>query len=320
MHWDGDLWTIVPSPNPGGTSVDQLYAVAAVGPNDVWAVGEYWDANYVPLPMTLHWDGVGWTVVPNDCGVYYVGLRAIHVIAADDIWAVGGTSCHYDGAAWTEVDIPQVAGSAITLLGVEAIASNQIFAVGHIVSCPDEYCVFASYAIRWDGTQWKRTLAPGTSLGGVEALAADDVWAVGTDSFGALILHWGGSGWTAVPSPVPGDGGQLHAIDALSSADLWAVGSQLNEEFNPRNLVLRAPSDTQGNVVGGTGVSGAVVSWFGPVDGSTTTDVFGEYSVAGLIDGEYFFTAAYGGCNPDSATVTVTAGTTVTQDFVIDCR
>jgi len=37
-HWNGSRWSVVPSPNPS-SSVNKLNAVAAVSPNDVWAVG-----------------------------------------------------------------------------------------------------------------------------------------------------------------------------------------------------------------------------------------------------------------------------------------
>ena len=38
IHWNGTAWSIIPSPNPG-ISFNNLAAVAAIAPNDVWAVG-----------------------------------------------------------------------------------------------------------------------------------------------------------------------------------------------------------------------------------------------------------------------------------------
>jgi len=84
-------------------------------------------------------------------------------------------------------------------------------------------------------------------------------------------------------------------------------------------LVVDSPSETQGAVVGDTGVSGAIVSWFGPVEGSTTADSFGNYAAAGLPAGNYTFVATAGGCDPDIATVDVIAGKTVRQNFEINC-
>src|SRR5437667_5144752 len=61
-HWNGSRWSVVSSPNPS-SSVNKLNAVAAVLPNDVWAVGT------APTPtktvLILHWNGVVWSVVSN---------------------------------------------------------------------------------------------------------------------------------------------------------------------------------------------------------------------------------------------------------------
>ena len=50
VHWNGSKWSIVPSPNPGGTNYDQfspLYGVALLSAHDVQAVGFYYNF-YVP--------------------------------------------------------------------------------------------------------------------------------------------------------------------------------------------------------------------------------------------------------------------------------
>ncbi len=80
-----------------------------------------------------------------------------------------------------------------------------------------------------------------------------------------------------------------------------------------------SPSDTQGAITGSTGVSGATVSWFGAVNGCTTTDIFGNYAAAGLPAGTYTFIATADGCDPDIATVVIVAGKTARQNFSIDC-
>src|SRR5262249_6461857 len=95
-HWNGTVWSIVPSPN---LSYDnRLFAVTALGANDVWAVG---GASATPADMaqTLieHWDGSQWRVVPspNAGGNNYLfGLAAT---AANDVWAVG-----YNATSWNQ--------------------------------------------------------------------------------------------------------------------------------------------------------------------------------------------------------------------------
>jgi hypothetical protein len=43
LHWDGTSWSLIPSPDPGGSDggTSRLFAVSAVSPTDVWAVGLY---------------------------------------------------------------------------------------------------------------------------------------------------------------------------------------------------------------------------------------------------------------------------------------
>jgi hypothetical protein len=71
-HYDGTTWTVTPTPALPGTS-SQFDAVAATGPDDVWAVGTSSDVGHYPLATTLveHWDGHTWSVIasPNP-GVY----------------------------------------------------------------------------------------------------------------------------------------------------------------------------------------------------------------------------------------------------------
>ena len=313
LHWNGSAWSVVSSPNPGGNSVDNLHDVAGAATNDVWAVGEHWGSGGQQLGTILHWNGATWTVVANDCGP----LFGITVLAPNDIWAVGWQSCHYDGTTWTTIPIPS-SGGADTLLDVSANAPNDVWAVGQSIFCDPFTCYSYSYAIHWDGNRWTITGVPGVSLGGVQALGPNDVWAVGTYSVGTLIIHWNGRNWRTVPSPDPETGGELSEVTAVGGK-LWSVGSFFTEDIDLRTLVVDAPSQTQGAVTGATGVSGATVTWFGPVEGSTTTDTFGRYQEGGLPAGSYTFVATYGGCDPDIATVEIIAGTTVRQNFSIGC-
>jgi hypothetical protein len=62
-------WQVVASPNltPGD---DRLVSIAAVGPDDLWAVGAFGHTNSAAQPLNgdgliLHGTANGWTVVPN---------------------------------------------------------------------------------------------------------------------------------------------------------------------------------------------------------------------------------------------------------------
>src|SRR5690242_18692608 len=140
-HWDGSSWKIVPSPNPAGLNQpNQLFGVAAVASNNVWAVGQY---GVSELPLIVHWDGARWKPVANSCGG---GLRGVAALSATDIWAVGtGTSCHYDGSSWKAVGIAPSGGADI-LLGVATISASDVWAVGTSTFCPNEGCYSISYS------------------------------------------------------------------------------------------------------------------------------------------------------------------------------
>jgi hypothetical protein len=333
MHWDGTAWSIVDTPQPGGSSVDRLKAVDAAGPNDVWATGLYWDAQTHAHSVILHWDGQVWRRAPLgvpsltivaprrqcDSGT---GLAGITVVSATDVWAVGdATTCHYNGSVWTEVPSPQPRPEyeelSYPLEDVSAAAPNDVWAVGARVVETYYGVAWDSLAEHWDGARWALNtiqLPPGQVLYGVDAVAADDIWAVGQDDYGATIVHYDGSSWTHVPTPAAGQGGRLGGVDSAAPDDLWAAGYTFSG-----NVIEHAPSATQGAVVGATNVSFSTVSWFGPVNGSTQADAFGAYEAGGLPAGTYTFTATEPGCSPDARGVTVQAGATLTENFHISC-
>src|SRR5206468_2921576 len=81
-HWNGTQWSVVPSPNVGSNR-NYLRWVAQVGPNDVWAVGTYWNAASVQQTLTLHWDGRAWSVVPSpNNGTHENYLNGVTVAAS----------------------------------------------------------------------------------------------------------------------------------------------------------------------------------------------------------------------------------------------
>lgn len=317
-HWDGTAWRLVPSPNPAGDPLPNgLTSVAAVSSTDVWAVGA---AGFPQKSLILRWNGSVWTVVPNACQAPLQSVTAIRGTTVD-LWAVGSaTTCRFGTLGWSVVPSPQPPPEEAYLLqDVSGTSRNDVWAVGFRQIPNGEHPTVAPLVEHWDGRQWSLNVnIPAQTLYGVKAIAPNDAWAVGTDGARQIILHWDGSSWSAVPTPSPG-GGRLLEIDASGPADLWAAGWFSDRDFRQRTLVEQAPSRTQGTVSGHTNVSGALITWFGPANGSTETDIYGDYAVAGLPAGSYDFIASADGCLPDSAEVTVAAGQTTVQDFHIQC-
>jgi hypothetical protein len=320
---------VVPTPQPGTDHADKLLAVDAAAINDVWATGVYQDARYRDHSLVLHWNGSAWRQVPlgtprpssgawGPCDTYG-GLTGITVVGAADIWAVGdATTCHYNGVRWTEVPSPQPEYPELSypLEDVSAASSSDVWAVGARVTDSPYELYWDALAEHWDGAQWSRVraLPAGQILLGVEAVAGNDVWAVGRDEYGPVIIHYDGVSWSSVATPEARRAGRLAGIDSAAADDLWAAGSYLDGA-----LIEHAPSSTQGAVEGHTNVSFATVSWFGPENGSVETNDYGDYQVGGLDAGSYMLTATEPGCTPASQPVTVVAGATLEVDLHINC-
>jgi hypothetical protein len=231
LHWDGTVWTAVPNPNPGYNYANWLGGVVALASNDVWATG-MWRA-YSFRGLLMHWDGFAW--VQEIDPLFGGSLPDISGVASNDMWAVGqelgagSLIYHRDDTGWSRISSPDVGG----LGGVSALASNDVWAVGENgiirwngtswvtmtvpvggllkvdARTPNDVWVVASTAVlHWNGSQWTiRATAVGESLTGVDAVAANDVWAAGSRVEGGvrrtLIQRYSqGNCQTTTPTPV----------------------------------------------------------------------------------------------------------------------
>lgn len=86
------------------------------------------------------------------------------------------------------------------------------------------------------GREWTNTEVPNpqksTALYGVDAVAADEAWAVGNHYGGlaaSVIMHWDGKRWNETEHP---KGAYLGAVDAVSTDAVWAVGQGPNAPYD----------------------------------------------------------------------------------------
>lgn len=109
LHWNGQQWSVVPSPNPTGQT--DLWRVAAASPSDAWAVGYTNPNTCSPLcgTATLHWNGTRWAAVRsvNPPGSGLSMLADLVIISARNVWAVGSYNDwsatlieHWTGKHW----------------------------------------------------------------------------------------------------------------------------------------------------------------------------------------------------------------------------
>ena len=281
LHWNGSSWNfyvILPYPT---NVVSELLAVTATAGSDVWAVGNYYSAGW--LPWVAHWDGTSWTPTT----IAYPGngsdsqLVAVSAWSNMDVWAVGefnsgsGTrqswATHWNGSAWSTISTPNSASGANIIFGVAALEANHAVAVGYgnFVSG-----VSPRQSQAWDllatGTSTTSTL--GTSLGSGDnnlnavKKSGTGVQAVGYQRFSATAprqtlaipaawdpvghtLTWGVPGASANPGAA---NDVFFDAAALSSQTFWATGyssavagaDQTLNELNCGHVAITGPSPT----------------------------------------------------------------------------
>ena len=82
-RWDGRRWRgFAVSNEPARVDYED---VAAVGPDDVWGVGEA----YYKFPVVVHWDGHVWKLRRTPFDRRLGSLRRLSVVSSSEIWAAG---------------------------------------------------------------------------------------------------------------------------------------------------------------------------------------------------------------------------------------
>ncbi|MDQ6713497.1 MAG: IPT/TIG domain-containing protein, partial [Candidatus Dormibacteraeota bacterium] len=258
---------MTPNVGPGN---NLLTAVTAIGPGDVWAVG-FWrpgGASSYAQPLTEHWNGNGWTVIPTpNVPNALAPLYGVSADAASDVWTVGisedfpvqpsgpkghALAMHWDGSNWSTVQtaavVAPIAGPGIDLMGLNAVtvlSPTNAWAVGdgqdYTGSSPSS--VDMAFIEHWNGISWSQVTAPvhynGDFLIDVQGTATD-LWAVGgqNQTYGSkedyvLTEHWTSvtNTWTDVPGATPEQTANLFGLGYLAGNNIYAVGA--SGSFSP---------------------------------------------------------------------------------------
>src|SRR6266571_2474826 len=183
------------------------------------------------------------------------------------------------GANWKVVASPNAGTQANSLSGADAVADNDVWAVGWAWN--NRLFAYRTLIEHWNGASWSVVRSPNTTTGynllnGVAVVAANDIWTVGQaangNTYKTLVEHWNGTNWSIVPSPnVPGFSNVLQAISVVSANDIWAVGYSTDSNFNNFTLTLHWDG-TNWNIVPSPSVIGDNIL-FG-VAGLSTNDVW----------------------------------------------
>jgi hypothetical protein len=253
-HFDGNVWSVVPSPNPGALQ-NILYGVAAISNSDVWAVGAEEDSAGVWHTLTEHWDGSVWKVINavEAAGSSGNQFYAVTALASNNVYAVGQQSGggfpsgalieHWNGSVWSIVSSPSDPFASALPLGVTA-AGSTLTVVGQQET---DTAPYTTYVV--SGAQ-KLSIASTPNAGSGEndlfgvAIGADGTtWAVGWDintttgNHDPLVLQGGNGSWSLAFTPAQAGDSGFAAITAIPGGGLWAVGVTSSAKGNYSTLI-----------------------------------------------------------------------------------
>ena len=227
--------------------------------------------------------GLAWRMVedpnPGSGGIMF----GVSALSSNDVWAVGWYTAtgvqhtlvqRWTGSQWNTIPSPNSGQYDNRLYAVTALSPTNVWAVGSYEY--NDVNFVRPLIEHWDGTQWA-IVDTDRSLGNLNAIAAfsaNDIWAVGDDSYlldtagsyNPMILHWDGLTWNFVTTPFVQSAGTLEAVTVVAANDAWAVGADAeNGSFVPfmehwdgtqwSILPNPAPSVTNGSLWGITKIS-----------------------------------------------------------------
>jgi hypothetical protein len=145
--------------------------------NDLW---------YSSQTKAFHYDGTTWTVHAG------IKARSIYQVRNNDVWVGDQTLQHWNGTAWggeLSIDGNPAPGLIFSISGA---APDDLWAVGSAGE--------ASFATRWNGTEWKLVVLPASAKSIRSVYAPSKIEAfTGGDENG--LFKWDGTSWTKMTSP-----------------------------------------------------------------------------------------------------------------------
>jgi hypothetical protein len=178
----------------------QWNAVAGTSASDVWVVG--FIGGVPGSGLIGHWNGVDGTVTKRQ-----KALNAVWAASPTDAWAAGEDLEHWDGHAWSAVDLgSNSSGGFFAIVGTRA---------------SDVWVLGGPSSFHWDGAAW--TAKPGIGVisnFGAAAWVADGALLVAT---GAGIQRLTDTGWMAETLPLQVF--DMRTVWGSAPDDVWAGGA-----------------------------------------------------------------------------------------------
>jgi hypothetical protein len=216
----------------------QLVGVADISPTNAWAVG-YAQASSDELPRTLllHWNGKHWSRVSVP-SVTYGWMTAIDAVSPDNVWVIGNGSpnsnglkffvLHWNGRTWHQSTTPVQYATANAI----AATRNEVWISDYTYSGGGETTAFLHLS---RGHWYVVPIAESPSYqavraNGIAILSPTSAWAGGwatstpSSAGNAILLHWNGSTWKQVKSPITSAGSWIYAMARGPDDSVLEVG------------------------------------------------------------------------------------------------
>lgn len=225
-RWTGSQWVAASVPQPTGRS--QLNSVSCPAASGCLAVGVINGTT----PEVLRWNGSAWSQIsaPAAGGL----LAAVSCLSMSNCEAVTPVSAtHWNGTSWsTPYDFP----SADVLSGVTCVSGTNCWIAGY----RSQGSGLDNLILHGSGSSWtqEQVPQPGSAnafynyVNDIACVSAADCWAggddlpAGDDNNVNELLHWDGSAWSLVTSPVgPKPDSQVNGVTCVNQTDCWAVGT-----------------------------------------------------------------------------------------------
>lgn len=237
-HWNGTAWTAKATPNIGDAndaSTDNRFnALTCVATNDCWAGGNATDGNNADSATVSHYDGTHWSSVTS-LDDQSSAVSSLSCVATNDCWVVGheasaSAAWHYNGTAWSTVDVSIDGATNGALSGIDCVATDNCYAVGFVQIDNGDANGIVQH---WDGSSWSLVKNAGDdgaiALASISCASSTYCVAVGTTSSLTLGIseQWDGSTWSPTSIDAPDNNTASMSFSDIVCRDVgdcWSVG------------------------------------------------------------------------------------------------
>jgi hypothetical protein len=303
--WNGSAWTIQATPNPAGSTVNQLDGVSCPSVSTCVSAGSKEGSSGFDVPLGEGWNGTRWSLQASasPTGARISALAGVSCASATVCTAVGSfqktpetnatLAEGWNGTKWSIQPTPNPAGSIYTgLQAVSCPAPSACIAVGSYLDHPNRPTFALAEA--WNGTNWSIQSMPTpagsqyTSLQAVSCTSPDACTATGSYRNHAgvgqgLAERWNGTNWSIQAIAEPSKVRAMNGVDCTYGSTCTAVGWYSSSTGTPSPLaeVWNGTSWSVQTVPLPTGSQGAVFSAVSCTSPSACTATGNEFANPG---------------------------------------